>query len=282
MGKSGQAVKGFVMSNATKPVPIVLVHGIFGFDQLTLGGAKLADYFRGIPEALRSAGHVVPPPPRLNPAAKVKDRAQDLKRYLDDPTNSDIAGQPVHLIAHSMGGLDARCMISHLGMAERVLTLTTIDTPHHGSPVADQVVAGTHPALLPFLQHLGVDLTGINDLTTAACAELNSAAPEVDPVSYFSVVGHFTPPHVLGVPLGILGVSHDLIQATEGDNDGLVSVTSATFGQLREKWTLLETWEGNHFRVINWGTDLIPNPLELADDTIVERYLSIASRITRG
>jgi triacylglycerol lipase len=270
------------MSNATKPAPIVLVHGIFGFNQLTLGGAKIADYFRGIPEALHEAGHVVPLPPRLNPAGKVKDRAQDLKRYLDDPTNTGAAGQPVHLIAHSMGGLDARYMISRLGMAERVLTLTTVDTPHHGSPIADLVVAGTHPSLLPFLQHLGIDLSGINDLTTAACAELNGATPDVDQVSYCSVVGHFTPPHVLGVPLGLLGVSHDLIEATEGDNDGLVSVNSATFGQAREKWTLLDTWEGNHFRVINWGTDLIPNPLELADYTIVERYLSLASRLTGG
>jgi triacylglycerol lipase len=270
------------MSNATKPVPIVLVHGLFGFNQLTLGGVNIADYFRGIREALRDAGHVVPPPPRFNPAGQVKDRAQDLKNYLNDPTNADLAGQRVHLIAHSMGGLDARYMIAHLGMAERVLTLTTIDTPHHGSPIADLVVSGTNPNLLPFLKRLGVDLTGINDLTTAACAELNRTTPESDPVSYFSVVGHFTPPHVLGVPVGILGVSHDLIQAKEGDNDGTVSVNSAAFGQLREKWTLLESWEGNHFRVINWGTDLIPNPLELADDSVVQRYLSLASRLTGG
>ena len=36
--------------------PIVLVHGILGFNQLTLGGARLAEYFRLIPEALRNDG----------------------------------------------------------------------------------------------------------------------------------------------------------------------------------------------------------------------------------
>lgn len=193
------------MSNAIKPAPIVLVHGIFGFDQFTAFGTKIADYFREIPKALRDAGYVVPPPPKLNPAGKVKDRAQDLKRYFDDSTNPDLAGQPVHLIAHSMGGLDARYMISHLGMAGRVLTLTTIDTPHHGSPIADLVVAGTDASLLPLLKRLGVDLTGIDDLTTAACAELNLTTPEADPVSYFSVVGHFTPPHSLACPRAFWG-----------------------------------------------------------------------------
>lgn len=84
------------MRDATRPAPIVLVHGIFGFDQLTLGGANLAEYFRRIPEALRSAGHVVPPPPRLNPAGSVAERAGDLQRYLDDPANRRVrpAGPP--------------------------------------------------------------------------------------------------------------------------------------------------------------------------------------------
>jgi triacylglycerol lipase len=238
-------------------------------------------YFREIPEALRNAGHIVPLPPKLNAAGSVQERGNDLMKYLTDPTNTDVSGQPVHLIAHSMGGLDARYMISQLGMADRVLTLTTIDTPHHGSPIADLVVAGTDPALRLFVQQLGVDLAGINDLTTTACAEFNSANREMDSVAYFSVVGSFTPPQ-LGVALGLLGVSHDLIQAEDGDNDGLVSVSSATFGQLQERWTLLDSWQGNHFRVINWGTDLIPNPLELTDRSIVDGYLSLASRLTGG
>ena len=42
----------------------------------------------------------------------------------------------MHLIAHSMGGLDARHMIVREGMAERVASLTTVGTPHNGTPVA--------------------------------------------------------------------------------------------------------------------------------------------------
>src|SRR5262249_8804056 len=93
--------------------PIVLVHGILGFNKLTLGGLKLAEYFRLIPETLRAGGHVVPEPPRLNPAGSVAERAEDLKNYVESQT--ELAGKKVHIIAHSMGGLDSRFMIARLG-----------------------------------------------------------------------------------------------------------------------------------------------------------------------
>ena len=44
---------------------------------------------------------------------------------------------PPTVIGHSMGGLDARYMVSRLGMAERVKSLTTVATPHRGSAFAD-------------------------------------------------------------------------------------------------------------------------------------------------
>ena len=49
---------------------------------------------------------------------------------------------PFHLIAHSMGGLDSRFLITHLQPDgdNRILSLTTIGSPHHGSPIADLIV----------------------------------------------------------------------------------------------------------------------------------------------
>ena len=106
---------------------IVLVHGILGFDALsTLFGP--IEYFREVRKMLRAACNLLPEPPQLNTAGSVKERAQELKDYL--LSNPDVDGRKVHLFAHSMGGLDARHMITHLGMANRVRTLTTIGTPH--------------------------------------------------------------------------------------------------------------------------------------------------------
>jgi triacylglycerol lipase len=234
---------------------------------------------RQIPQALRAAGHVVPPPPALRPAGSIVERAHDLKAYLNDLQHPAVFGQRVHLIAHSMGGLDARYMIARLGMAPRIVSLTTIGTPHHGSPIADVVSAGTHPLLSRFVEHLGVDIRGLADLTTAACERFNLEVLDVPTVPYFSIAGRFTPPHLLGAPVGILGLSHDVLQARAGDNDGLVAVQSATFGQCRQRWTFLETWEGNHFRLINWGLNLVPSPAELGDETIVDNYKALVTHL---
>src|SRR5437588_2563473 len=262
----------------TQSTPIILVHGLFGFNQLTFGGLKVTDYFRLIPDALRRDGHPVPEPPRLNPAGSVAERAQDLKNYLQDANRGDVSGTQVHIIAHSLGGLDSRFMISKLGMADRVLSLTTIGTPHHGTPIADIVVSGAEPILNKFMVHLGVDLKGLLDITTGALRRFNDAVPDADGVRYFSIGGRFTPPRILGIPQGVFGLTHDIIAKTEQDNDGLVSVASATMG--RPARTPLATWEVNHARMVNQGTNLVPTLHELADSSIIEKYRALANQIT--
>ena len=54
------------------------------------------------------------------------------------PSSRDSQGGPVHIIAHSMGGLDSRILIArnHHGLANpgRIASLTTLSTPHRGKP----------------------------------------------------------------------------------------------------------------------------------------------------
>src|SRR4051812_1188659 len=100
--------------------PIVLAHGLFGFDRLGVGPVGI-DYFPGIPAALRAAGNRVLVP-RVRPMGGIADRAAQLKAFLD----REAPGEPIHVFGHSMGGLDSRYMISCLGMAGRVLSLTTL------------------------------------------------------------------------------------------------------------------------------------------------------------
>src|SRR4051794_24949512 len=90
--------------------PIVLVHGLLGTDTLRLGPVRLFDYFRGIPEVLRAGGNRVVVV-RVGRTDGVAVRAAQLARQLPN--------EPVHLIGHSMGGLDSRYLISRLGLASR-------------------------------------------------------------------------------------------------------------------------------------------------------------------
>jgi triacylglycerol lipase len=258
----------------------VLVHGIFGFGHLGAFGISLPDYFRLIPAALRAALHIVPPPPSLNPAGTIAQRASDLKQYLNSQPTT--ANQQVHLIAHSMGGLDSRYMISKLGMADRVLSLTTIGTPHHGSPVADAVLNGGFGNVEVALGHLGLNVAGVRDLTTQAAAAFNQEILEAPGVRYQSIAGVFVPPRIFGAPLGLLGATHDLVQGTEGPNDGLVSVRSARSGADETKWTFRGTWDGSHFRLVNWGNDIMLMPAELGDNGILNNYLQLVAAILAG
>ena len=59
--------------------------------------------------------------------------AENLQRALDRNGAKDC-----HLVAHSFAGVDARCAISMYGAQERVQSLTTICSPHHGMKLIDQ------------------------------------------------------------------------------------------------------------------------------------------------
>lgn len=116
--------------------PIVLCHGLLGFDPLF----GVINYWHDIPAALEAAGAVVFAP-HVPATSAVETRAVVLK----DAINRKFPGQSVHLIGHSMGGLDCRYLVTHLmaGARFKVLSVSTIATPHRGSAVADLLVS-TH------------------------------------------------------------------------------------------------------------------------------------------
>jgi len=218
------------------PFPIVLAHGIARFDFLTekvenklgLPESVLSDqleYFKGIKSHLEAHGFTVSHP-NQSFSGSVDLRAQQLR----DRVNTVISttGSPkVHIIGHSMGGLDARHMIVDHGMAERVATLTTIGTPHHGSPVADHIKnkPGGKLLLKVLSQVLNLDIDGLDDLTTDVCEAFNRRAEDAEArnavkyqtYSAFENVDDIVAPLALGW-LRISGI--------DGANDGLVSVRS--------------------------------------------------------
>ena len=170
------------------------------------------------------------------------------------PTSSTGEGREVNVIAHSMGGLDARYMISRLCPSPslfRVRSLTTIATPHRGSSAADMLLRDIGPDLLPLiyrlLTRLKIDYGAFSQLTTSYMREhFNPVVPNHPDVRYFSY-GASATPHLFSV----FRISHDLMNVLEGDNDGLVSVRSSKWGQYRG--TLMGA---THLDLINWTNRL--------------------------
>jgi triacylglycerol lipase len=239
--------------------PIVLHHGLFGRDEYRLGPLRRS-YFHRIERAIAQEGHLVIAT-RVHPTAGVETRARQLKQQiLDRLAIAGLTGQRVLLIAHSMGGLDARYMVTHLGMARHVAGVLTVATPHRGSPFADwvQTQLGQRVGLLPMLQKFGLDLGAIIDLTTRACARFNEQVPDHPDVKYASIT--------CGRPLrqmpAFAFASHHVIESAEGENDGLVSRASAAWGDVIADWPV-DHWQAinRHFAIRHPADDISPSYL---------------------
>ncbi|MEO0460447.1 MAG: alpha/beta fold hydrolase [Myxococcota bacterium] len=224
-------------------LPIVLVHGLMGFDSITLRGAS-RDYFHGVGTALREAGVQVYTP-ALPPVGSIAQRAKRLAEAI-----RTIDARRVHVIAHSMGGLDARYAIRTLGLADRVATLTTIGTPHRGSPVADLGgMAG------PLLSQVG--LGALQDLTSAAAKRFNEDIPDHPRVRYYSVVSVADDEervHALLRPM------YRRLSRLNGDNDGVVPGPSQAWGHV------IAHINSDHWGQIGWSNhyDAVPLYLQIA------------------
>jgi triacylglycerol lipase len=220
--------------------PIVLVHGLLGYDHIRFCGWTVCSYFPGIPEFLSAAGNRVFIA-KLSPTQGVPQRAAQLKAFL----SRTVPDEPVHLFSHSMGGLDSRYMISRLDMGNRVLSLTTIGTPHRGSAFADW---GTHRLgrlFLPMFRFFDIPPQAFYDLTTATCQRFNAQVPDAPGVRYLSVAGKWE----RHWPNPWWRLPHHIVSRAEGANDGVVSVASASYGESTE------VWDADHVSMVNW-----PNP----------------------
>ncbi|KAJ1990033.1 hypothetical protein GGI25_002361 [Coemansia spiralis] len=115
--------------------PVVLCHGLYGFD--VRGPEKLpilqVHYWRGIREALEKIGAKVVIA-KVPGTGGVSERA----RQLDSLLSSRLPSEKINILGHSMGGLDARYLITHIRSKNySVESLTTVCTPHRGSPFMD-------------------------------------------------------------------------------------------------------------------------------------------------
>lgn len=178
--------------------PVILAHGIMGFRAIQVGGVNVGNYFRGVEPYLRERGLTFACT-NVGMTNAVEERARLLKAQID----YFFPGQKVNIIAHSLGGLDSRQMISRLGMGSRVASLTTIGTPHRGTWCADWSVqyVGHDMGVEKLLAKLGVPTDAFDNLTTGWCKAFNERTPDVAGVRYFSYGGtqpwyEITPPFI--------------------------------------------------------------------------------------
>lgn len=279
--------------------PIVLCHGLYGYDKIgpdTIPSLQI-HYWSGIDDALAKLGAkvIVTKVPRTG---GIQTRAQELHTIL----KATAKDKEINFLAHSMGGLDCRYLISHIkDRPYRVRSLTTVSTPHRGSPFMDwcrdHIGVGVMSAVAEAaneakqLERGGVDpgtascemedgkenvqtiyekkkgssgfsLPFVNNLSLASLAKiptnlidpvLSKVIQSLDTPAYSNLttdycINYFNPntpddPSVdyysygasKSIPIwSTLGFPWQVIKEKEGENDGLVSLTSAKWGRYVE------------------------------------------------
>jgi len=174
--------------------PIVLAHGLGGFDELF----GVYEYWFGIPDALRDGGAkvFVTEVSQLNSTAA---RGEQLIDQLEQIVA--ITGKPkVNLIGHSHGGLDVRYVAAV--RPDLVASVSTVATPHKGAELANYLRAHvqggsfTQDVLAFFANSLGTVLgllsgssnpqdaiAALDSLTSAGLATFNASYPQGVPTS---------------------------------------------------------------------------------------------------
>ncbi|GJN90665.1 hypothetical protein Rhopal_003677-T1 [Rhodotorula paludigena] len=111
--------------------PIVLCHGLYGFDVKGPGFFRL-HYWGDLLKILRGKIGAEVFVTAVPGTGSVKNRAHVLHKSLED--TQSLLNRDLNFVAHSMGGLDARYLISNIRPTlYRPRSLTTLCTPHRGS-----------------------------------------------------------------------------------------------------------------------------------------------------
>lgn len=266
---------------ATK-YPILMVHGAFFRD------IKHLNYWGRIPGDLMDNGATVYFGNHQS-AAAIRDSAKELAGRIRSIVE-ETSCEKVHVIAHSKGGLDIRAALAYEGIAPLVASVTTVNSPHHGCHFADFLlnhadeslrnkVATAYNTAARVLGDTEPDfLAASRDLTASSCAAFNQEtegeAGHTEGILCRSIGSKMDRATGGQFPLNF---SYLLARFFDGPNDGLVSETSAKWG---ESYTFL-TASGK--RGISHGDVIDLNRTNIEGFDVREFYVELVADLkTRG
>jgi len=263
-----QALSG---TYAKTKYPIVLVHGLFGFDDILF-----VDYFYKVPHKLTRNGAQVYIA-EVAPANSTEVRGEQLLQYIDEVLALSGA-EKVNIIGHSHGGPTARYAASV--SPDKVASVSSVGGVNWGSAVADMlrnglaedsIQEGTVGLVVDAFANVielasGSDprdqptdaVEALNSLSTNGTLAFNRRYPEGMPsaycrndgkmlaengVHYFSWSGGRTYTNALDVVDPFLAITG---LAFNEPNDGLVSTCSSHLGKV-----LKDNYKMNHLDEVN-------------------------------
>jgi len=247
--------------------PVVLAHGLGGFDELF----GVYEYWFGIPGALRDGGAKV----FVTEVSQANSTAVRGEQLIDQiETIVAITGKPkVNLIGHSHGGLDVRYAAAV--RPDLVASVSSVASPHKGAALADYLRAHvqngsfTEDVVAFFANQLFTVLgllagttnpqdavAALDSLTSAGLATFNAQYPQGVPTSacgngaasvggirYYSWSGTGVLTNALDVSDAALGLTSLFYPEA---NDGLVGKCSSHLGTV-----IRDNYFQNHLDEVN-------------------------------
>lgn len=209
--------------------PVLMLHGVAFRD------FRWFHYWGRIPAELKKNGAALYYG-NQEALGTVEQNGRDIAQRIEEVLK-ETGAEKVNLVCHSKGGLDARYAVTHCGAAEKVASVTTISTPHHGCKFAD---TATKLPEKPYrllakiyddaFRRFGDQHPDFYSATKAFCTEpsrrFNEETPDMPGVfyqSYASVMKNARSDLLLSIP-------YWFIRRCDGENDGLVTIDSARWG----------------------------------------------------
>ncbi len=265
------AIQATASTQTKTQYPIVLVHGLFGFDDVLW-----VDYFYKIPYKLAVRGATVYTA-TVSPANSTEVRGEQLLAYVNQVL-AHSGAEKVNLIGHSHGGPTIRYVASVV--PHKVASVTSVAGVNQGSAVADIVRAGIRDGstlegvagtvfdafanILELVSGSGISalptnsIAALDSLSTAGSTKFNARYPEGLPsrycandgrmlesngVYYFSWSGGKAYTNILDVADPFLALTGLAFGET---NDGLVSSCSSRLG-----YVIKDNYRMNHLDEVN-------------------------------
>ena len=192
-------------------LPIVLAHGYFGF-----GVLGPLSYFNNVAKILAQIGAKEVFAADVAPKGGISERSAQLATQI----RQHAPNTKVHVIAHSMGALDARFLIAKANGREIIASLTTLGAPFRGTIAADVVAdplkfkqIGAAPLLAAIARY---ELHAVAQWPFAVGAQTHFAINELRAAVQNLATGDYS--HVVSYFNGVFSLDDDALRELTADN----------------------------------------------------------------
>lgn len=222
--------------NCKTKYPLFFIHGMGFRDR------KICGYWGRIPKVLRKQGAEIFFGFQ-DANGSIEDNCAILKKSLLDFI-SRTGTEKVNIIAHSKGGIEARYLISTMGMGKYIASVTTLSTPHNGSVTMDKlmrmpkILLRTGSKIFDFFMKICGDVNPqtyrcLEQLTTRFMADFNRKNPDSKNIYYRSYA------FKMKNPLSdiIMAIPCIAVTLMDGEGDGMLTPKEVAWGDFKGIFT---------------------------------------------